>query len=96
VRASGNSFVQTIVFAPLFLLTIDILSLPTRHLESPVALKYQQSIQGWDSWLVDWVKGEAVEVVIGVLVIWILYAVIRKSPRRWWLYFWVIAVPITF
>jgi len=38
------------------------------------------------------VKGEAVEVVIGVLVIWILYAVIRKSPRRWWLYFWGIAV----
>jgi len=33
-------------------------------------------------------QGEAVEVVIGVLVIWILYAVIRKSPRRWWLYFW--------
>jgi len=25
------------------------------------------------------VKGEAVEVVIGVLVIWILYAVIRKA-----------------
>jgi len=36
-----------------------------------------------------------VEVVIGVLVIWILYAVIRKSPRRWWLYFWGIAVPLT-
>jgi len=95
VRAGGNSFVQTIVFAPLFLLTIDILSLPTAMWSHRLALKYQQSIQGWDSWLVDWVKGEAVEVVIGVLVIWILYAVIRKSPRRWWLYFWVIAVPIT-
>jgi Zn-dependent protease with chaperone function len=95
VRAGGNSFVQTIVFAPLFLLTIDILSLPTAIWSHRLALKYQQSIQGWDSWLVDWVKGEAVEVVIGVLVIWILYAVIRKSPRRWWLYFWVIAVPIT-
>ena len=29
VRASGNSFVQTIVFAPLFLLAVDILNLPT-------------------------------------------------------------------
>jgi Zn-dependent protease with chaperone function len=43
---------------------------------------------------VDWVKGEGVEVMIGVLVIWILYAVIRKSPRRWWLYFWLVAVPL--
>jgi STE24 endopeptidase len=94
-RAGGHSLVQTIVFAPLFLLTVDILSLPTAIWSHRLALKYQQSIQGWDSWLVDWVKGEAVEVVIGVLVIWILYAVIRKSPRRWWLYFWVIAVPLT-
>jgi Zn-dependent protease with chaperone function len=27
-------------------------------------------------------------------LIWILYAVIRKSPRRWWLYFWVATVPL--
>lgn len=90
----GNSFVQTIVFAPLVLLTIDVLSLPTAVWGHLLALKYQQSIQGWGSWLGDWVKGEALEVVIGVLVIWILYAVIRKSPRRWWVYFWLVAVPL--
>jgi STE24 endopeptidase len=94
-RVGGNTFLQTIVFVPLILLTIDILSLPTAIWSHRLALKYQQSIQSWDSWLVDWAKGEGVEVVIGLLVIWILYAIIRKSPRRWWLYFWVIAVPLT-
>jgi STE24 endopeptidase len=94
VGATGNSFVQTIIFAPLILLTIDILSLPSAFWSHRLALKYQQSIQGWGSWLLDWVKGEAVEVLIGVLVIWILYAVIRKSPRRWWLYSWLAAVPL--
>jgi STE24 endopeptidase len=93
-RAGGNSFIQTVVFAPLFLLTIDVLSLPTALWSHLLALKYQQSIQGWGSWFVDWAKGEGVEVAIGALVIWILYAVIRKSPRRWWLYFWLIAVPL--
>ncbi|MBZ5697172.1 MAG: M48 family metallopeptidase [Acidobacteriia bacterium] len=93
-RAGDNSFVQTIIVAPLILLTIDILSLPTALWSHWLALKYQQSIQGWASWLVDWTKGEGVEVMIGVLVIWILYAVIRKSPRRWWLYFWLVAVPL--
>ncbi len=93
-RAGGNTFLQTIVFVSLILLTIDILSLPTAIWSHRLALKYQQSIQSWDSWLVDWAKGEGVEVVIGFLVIWILYAIIRKSPRRWWLYFWVIAVPL--
>jgi len=93
-RAGNNSFVQTIVFVPLLLLTIDVLSLPTAIWSHRLALKYQQSIEGWGSWLVDWVKGEAVEMAIGVVLVWILYAVIRKSPRRWWLYFWVAAVPL--
>jgi len=93
-RAGNNSFVQTIVFVPLLLLTIDVLSLPTAIWSHRLALKYQQSIEGWGSWLVDWVKGEAVEMAIGVILAWILYAVIRKSPRRWWLYFWVAAVPL--
>jgi STE24 endopeptidase len=95
VRAGGYSFVQTLVFAPLILLTIDILSLPTAIWSHQLELKFRQSIQSWGSWLADWAKGEGMEVVIGFLVIWILYAVIRKSPRRWWLYFWVIAVPLT-
>jgi STE24 endopeptidase len=93
-RAGNNSFVQTIVFVPLLLLTIDLLSLPTAIWSHRLALKYQQSIEGWGSWLVDWIKGEAVEAVIGVILVWILYAVIRKRPRRWWLYFWVAAVPL--
>ena len=93
-RASDHSFVQIIVFVPLILLTIDFLSLPTAIWSHRLALKYQQSIEGWGSWLVDWAKGEGVEVTIGVLLVWILYAVIRKSPRRWWLYFWLAAVPL--
>jgi STE24 endopeptidase len=93
-RASSNTLVQTIVFVPLILLTIDVLSLPTAIWSHWLALRYQQSIQGWGSWVVDWAKGEGLEAVIGILVIWILYAVIRKSPRKWWLFFWLAAVPL--
>jgi len=92
--AGGNSFVQTIVFVPLLLLTMDILSLPTAVWGHRLSLKYEQSIQGWGSWFADRAKGEAVEVVIGVLLVWILYAAIRKRPRNWWLHFWVAAVPL--
>jgi len=93
-QTSGSNFVQTVVFVPLILLTIDVLSLPTAIWGHRLALKYQQSIQGWGSWLVDWAKGEAVEVVIGVLLTWILYAAIRRRPRTWWLHFWLAAVPL--
>ncbi len=92
--AGDSHFGQAIIFAPLLLLTIDVLSLPAAMWSHHLAVKYQQSIQGWESWLVDWTKGEAVVVTIGVVMVWILFAAIRQFPRRWWFYFWLIAVPL--
>jgi STE24 endopeptidase len=89
-----SSFGQIVVFAPMLLVTIDVLSLPTAIWEHRLALQYQQSIQDWGSWLTDWAKGEGVEIAIGILMVWILFAVIRKSPRKWWFYFWLAAVPL--
>jgi STE24 endopeptidase len=91
---TGSSFGQIVVFAPLTLATIDVLSLPAALWEHRLAFEYQQSIQGWASWLVDWAKGEGVEMAIAIVLIWVLYAVIRKSPRNWWFWFWVAAVPL--
>jgi len=93
-RVSRNAFVQVVVFAPLFLLSLAVLTLPTAIWGHRLSLQYQQSIQGWGSWLLDWCKGQFIEALVGVLLIWILYLVIRKSPRRWWLYFWFAAVPL--
>jgi STE24 endopeptidase len=91
---TDSSFGQIVVFAPLVLLTIDALSLPTAIWEHRLALQYQQSIQGWGSWLADWAKGEGVEMAIAILMVWILFAVIRKSPRKWWFWFWLAAMPL--
>ena len=91
---TDNAFGQVFVFTPLLLVTVDVLSLPTGMWAHRLALQYQQSIQGWGSWLVDWVRGEGVEMAIFILLVWILFAVIRKTPRRWWFWFWVSAVPL--
>ncbi len=91
---TDSGFGQILVFTPLLFLTTDVLSLPTTIWEHRLALQYQQSIQGWGSWFADWVKGEGVEMAIAILLVWVLYAVIRKSPRKWWFWFWVAAVPL--
>lgn len=91
---SDSAFGQIFFFTPLLLLTIDVLSLPTSLWGHHLALQYQQSIQGWGSWLNDWVKGEGVEMAIAILLVWVLYTVIRWSPRRWWFWFWLAAVPL--
>jgi Zn-dependent protease with chaperone function len=93
-KASRNSFVQALIFAPLFFLTMGVLGLPSDVYEYTTERKYGLSIQNWSSWFWDWTKGELLSLILGVLLIWILYAVIRKSPRRWWFCFWLVSLPI--
>ena len=91
---SRNRFLQAAIFAPLLLLTIAILGLPSDIYENSVERKYGLSIQSWGSWFWDWTKGQFLGIVLGIIVVSILYAVIRSSPRRWWFYFWLTSLPI--
>jgi STE24 endopeptidase len=88
-------FLQVLIFAPLFVLTLDVFTLPVDIARHIVTHDYGLSVQGWGSWAWDWAKGELVNVVVGSILILILYAVIRSSPRRWWLYFWLASLPLT-
>jgi Zn-dependent protease with chaperone function len=91
---SSKRFVQALVFSPLLVLTIGIFELPTGIYENWVSRQYGLSVQGWGSWLWDWSKGELITIIISTILIWLLYAAIRKSPGRWWFYFWLVALPI--
>ena len=46
------------------------------------------------SWFGDWGKSLAIVAAIGVIVAWIFYTVVRRSPRRWWFYFWLASIPL--
>jgi STE24 endopeptidase len=54
---------------------------------------YGLSNQTFAKWLGDSVKELAVSLVIGFLVIWVPYLLLRKSPRRWWLYTSLAIIP---
>ena len=74
----------------------DILYLPAHIYGQHLGRKFDQSIQSWPSWFWDWTKGELIIWVCGVPLALLLYAFIRRSPRRCWLYFWLATLPITF
>ncbi len=93
-RVSRRRFVQAIVFAPLLLLTIDVLSLPLSIYGEHLARSYGLSVQSWGSWLWDWTKGEIIGTIIATLLVWGLYAILRRSPKRWWLYCWLASIPV--
>ena len=73
---------------------MDIFGLPVEIIEHWELRNYNLSVQAWGSWAWDWTKGELVSVILGIMLALIFYAVVRKSPRRWWFYFWLaIAAP---
>jgi Zn-dependent protease with chaperone function len=94
--ASPRRFFQVLVFVPLLTLATDVPNLPLGMYSQHLALFYDQSVQGWGSWFWDWTKGELIGLVITTILVFILYGVIRRSPRRWWFYFWLASLPILF
>ena len=93
-RVSPRRFVQVIVFAPLLLILIDLLTLPLSLYGHQLQMSYGLSVQGWGSWFWDWTKGELIGTVIATLFVWGLYAFLRRSPRRWWFYGWLASIPV--
>lgn len=94
--ASSHRVIQALIFVPLLFLTIDFLNLPLAIYSQRLERMFQQSIQTWPSWFWDWTKAELLTLVLSTLVAFILYAVIRRSPARWWFYFWLSTLPIIF
>jgi STE24 endopeptidase len=93
-RVNQGRFRQALIFAPLFVATLELLEMPVDAAEHWLGLRFALSVQGWSSWLMDWAKSSGLEIVGATIFIWILYAVIRRSPHRWWFYFWAATVPI--
>jgi Zn-dependent protease with chaperone function len=94
--ASRRRLVQAIVFVPLLVLANDLLNLPLGIYGQHLELAFDQSVESWPAWLWDWTKGELLAILISILLAFILYGVIRRSPRRWWFYFWLASLPILF
>jgi len=92
---SRGWFVQGLIFAPLVTLLADVPMLPLNAYLQHLELKYEQSVQSWGSWILDWGKSECLSVIIGTFLALLLFAVIRWSPRHWWAWFWLTSVPLT-
>ena len=93
-RVSGKVYFQAFIFVPALLLLLDLFHLPISLYWHSLSLRYEQSVQGWGSWMWDWGKATLLEAALSVGLGLLLFVVIRWKPRRWWLYFWFAAVPV--
>lgn len=54
---------------------------------------YGLSNQTLGKWFGDQLKGLLIGIGVGFLFLWIPYLLLKKSPRRWWLYTGLLAIP---
>ena len=57
---------------------------------------YDLSNQTFGKWFGDSLKSELVGIIIGFLFLWVPYLLLKKSPRRWWLYTGILMAPFLF
>jgi Zn-dependent protease with chaperone function len=83
------------LYAVLFTLVTAILTLPLSYYQDFLREHaYGLSNQSFGRWLGEWLKGVAVSALGLSLVLWIPYLLLRRSPRRWWLYAGLATIPI--
>ena len=91
-----NWFFTIVVYFALFTLITFAVDLPLSYCTGfawPHA--YDLSNQSFGKWFGDELKGLMVGLIMGGLLLWIPYGLVKKSPRRWWLWTSLLAIPLT-
>jgi len=93
-RLGRNWFFTLVIYFVLFTVITTIIDLPLSYYSEYVRQHaYGLSNQTFAKWLGDSLKSLAVACVVGSLVLWVPYLLLRKSPKRWWLYSALALVP---
>jgi STE24 endopeptidase len=95
-RIGRRWFPSLVLYAVLFTLLVAVVTVPLSYYAGYVRQhQYGLSNQSLGSWAGDWIKGVALGGAGLAAVLWIPYLLLRRSPRRWWLYAGLASLPLT-
>ncbi len=93
-RLGRKWFFRIAIYFIIFTLINFLVGLPLAYYQDFVREHaYGLSNQTFAKWFGDSLKALAVGLIMGVLVLWVPYLLLKRSPRRWWLYTSLLAVP---
>jgi len=95
-RAVGrNWFFTLVLYGAMFSLLTWIVDLPLAYYSGFVREHaYGLSNQSFGKWFGDSAKGLGIGIFLIAITLWIPYLLLRKSPRRWWLYTAIAVIPL--
>lgn len=95
VLPTGNEWLLVAGFGAVFGAGYYLLNLPLSYYAGfLLPHRFALSTQTQRGWVVDQIKGAAVAVVLGGIVLQVIYALLRLAPQTWWL--WAAAVLLLF
>ncbi|HET9269841.1 MAG TPA: M48 family metallopeptidase [Vicinamibacterales bacterium] len=94
-RAIGRKwFFMVAAYWVIYTLISTVIDLPRAYYVGFVRQHaYGLSNQTFGKWTSDQFANLAVTLVIGGIALWVPYLLLRKSPRRWWIYTSLAAIP---
>lgn len=94
-RAFRRSFPALLLYYALLTLTLAVIQAPlTFYSGFWLEHAYGLSHQRLGAWLGDMSKGLLVGIVINGLLLALLFWLIARFPRRWWLWLWAAFIPL--
>ncbi len=93
-HVTQRRWLQGLLFLPLAIVFLTVVSLPLDIYGQHIDRMYGLSVQSWGSWTGDQLKGLLLSLVMLTPLLLLLFWIIRKSPRRWWLWFWLCTLPV--
>jgi STE24 endopeptidase len=93
-RIGRNWFFTIVLYWTLFTILTFAITLPLTYYEEFIRQhEYGLSSQTLQKWWTDSLTALAVTCVAGGLFLWVPYLLLRRSPRRWWVYTAAAAIP---
>ena len=86
-RLTGVSWLRTVIYAVEYIILTAILTFPlTLYQGFFREHQYGLSNQNFVQWMRDQLVGLLVGIVFGAIALTLIYAVIRRAPRNWWIW----------
>lgn len=93
-RVTRRPWAQGLLVAPVWALILVGLNVPLATLGHHVGLEFGLSVERWPAWWGDWAKSAGIFAGLATLVLSVAYALMRHAPRRWWLWLWIVTIPV--
>ncbi|MGO4888516.1 M48 family metallopeptidase [Anaerobacillus sp. MEB173] len=89
------SFVHTTIYVILLSLVSWLLTFPIQWYRFQLSHQYGISNQSFHDWMRDNTISFWVSAFIMTIIVYVLYALIQRTQKRWWLYAWLLSIPFT-